>query len=138
MVKTAYFWLFFLSFLFPLEFVVEPYLQNAVPNSIIIMWETDSNSDTRVEWGTSTFLGNNTSGTAFYNYGNSQIHTVLLDGLNPDTRYYYRAITSNLSSEIYDFITPADPESESSLKIIAMSDYFVNIMFQSQLRHGTS
>ncbi|RMZ49350.1 hypothetical protein EB821_02695 [Candidatus Marinimicrobia bacterium PRS2] len=104
------------------SFVVEPYLQNAMPNSIYILWETDSNADTRVEWGTSTFLGNNTSGTAFYNTGNSQIHTVLLNGLDPGNRYYYRAVTSNLSSEIYDFITPSDPSSESSLKIIAMSD----------------
>ena len=122
MVHTGIIVALLFSFLFPLEFEVEPYLQSATPNSIFILWETDSNADTRVEWGTSTFLGNNTSGTAFYNYGNSQIHTVLLDGLNPDTRYYYRAVTSNLSSEIYDFITPADPESESSLKIIAMSD----------------
>ena len=122
MVQTGIIGTLLISFLFPLEFEVEPYLQNATPNSIIIMWETDSNSDTRVEWGTSTFLGNNTSGTAFYNSGSSQIHTVLLDGLDPSTRYYYRAVTSSLSSEIYDFITPADPSSESSLKIIAMSD----------------
>ena len=66
------------------SFVVEPYLQSATPNSIYILWETDSNADTRVEWGTSTFLGNNTSGTAFYNTGNSQIHTVLLNGLDPE------------------------------------------------------
>lgn len=122
MVQTGIFGILLFSFLFPLEFVVDPYLQNANPNSIIIMWETDSNADTRVEWGTSTFLGNNTSGTAFYNNGNSQIHTVMLDGLVPGTRYYYRAVTSSLSSEIYDFITPADPTSESSLKIIVMSD----------------
>ena len=102
--------------------MVEPYLQNASTNSIYILWETDSNSDTRVEWGISTFLGNNTSGTAFYNSGSSQIHTVQLTDLQPDTRYYYRTVTSTLISEIYDFITPADPSSESSLKIIAMSD----------------
>ena len=31
------------------SFVVEPYLQSATPNSIYILWETDSNADTRVE-----------------------------------------------------------------------------------------
>ena len=122
MLQTGIIWILFLSFLFPLEFVVKPYLQNATPNSIYILWETDSNSDTRVEWGTSTFLGNITSGTALYNSGNSQIHTVQLTDLQPDTRYYYRTVTSTLSSENYDFITPADPSSESSLKIVAMSD----------------
>ena len=29
------------SFLFPVSLVVDPYLQNATPNSMTIMWETD-------------------------------------------------------------------------------------------------
>ena len=57
MVLNAYIVLLFVTFLFPLEFVVEPYLQNSTPNSIYILWETDSNSDSQVEWGSSIFLG---------------------------------------------------------------------------------
>ena len=50
------------------------------------------------------------------------MHTVQLTGLQPSTRYFYRSVTSDLVSQIYDFITPPDPDSESSFKIAAMSD----------------
>ena len=120
--KLSFYSLMLLTFLFPLEFVVEPYLQNATPNSIYILWETDSNSDSHIEWGTTISLVQLTEGTAFTNSGNSKIHTVLISDLDPDTRYYYRAITSGLISQIYDFITSPDPSSESSFKIVAMSD----------------
>ena len=108
--------------LFSVELVVKPYLQSATPTSMSILWETDSNSHSQIEWGTTISMGYLTEGTAFTNSGNSKIHTVLISDLSPDTRYYYRAITSGLISQIYDFITPPDPSSESSFKIVAMSD----------------
>ena len=122
MPKTAYIWILYLSFLFPLEFVVEPYLQSATQSSIYILWETDSNSDSRVEWGTTTSLGEVINGTAITSYGSYKIHTVQLTGLYTSTRYYYRVATGSLTSDIYDFIMPPDPISESSFKIVAMSD----------------
>ena len=39
-----------IGFLFPVDLVVAPYLQNATPNSMTIMWETDSESPSIVEW----------------------------------------------------------------------------------------
>ncbi|MDP6853175.1 MAG: fibronectin type III domain-containing protein [Candidatus Marinimicrobia bacterium] len=107
---------------FSQSFVVEPYLQHAEPASIHILWETNENEDTRVEWGTTPMLGYNTSGTAFTNTGASQIHTVQLTGLSPDTRYYYRTVTSTLYSAVYDFFTPPLPQDNQSFKIVAMSD----------------
>ena len=53
------------SLLFPVEIVVDPYLQNATPNSIKILWETDSDSQTIIEWGVSPFLTESTTGTSF-------------------------------------------------------------------------
>ena len=44
------------GFLLSVNLVVDPYLQNATPNSIHILWETDSESQTIVEWGLSPFL----------------------------------------------------------------------------------
>ena len=111
-------------FLFPVELVVEPYLQNATPNSMHILWETDSDSQSIVEWGMYVFLSESTTGSSFYNYENSKIHTVELIDLTPNTRYYYRVVVGNYESysELYDFITPPEPSSEASFKIIAMSD----------------
>ena len=122
MAKTVYFGLLFISFLFSQEFMVKPYLQSATQSSIYILWETDSNSDSRVEWGASPSLGEITTGTAITNYGSYQLHTVQLTGLHTSMKYYYRAVTGTLSSDIYDFILPPDPITESSFRIVAMSD----------------
>ena len=112
--KTAYLGILYLSFLFSQEFVVEPYLQSATQSSIYILWETDSNADSRVEWGAWPALGEITTGTAITSYGSNKLHTVQLTGLQTSKRYYYRVVTGELTSEIYDFIVPPDPISESS------------------------
>ena len=124
MLKVLFIVIFLCGFSFPVNLVVEPYLQNATPNSINILWETDSDSQTIVEWGLSPFLTESTSGVSFSNYGNSRIHTVELVNLNPNTRYYYRTIVGDYESYsgLHDFITPPEPSSEQSFRIIAMSD----------------
>ena len=124
MSKTAYIGVIFVSMLISQEFIVQPYLQNATPNSISILWETDSDSPSIVEWGLVQFLNESTSGNSFTNYGNSKIHTVELTDLTPNTRYYYRVVVGNYGSysDLHDFITPPDPSSEASFRIIAMSD----------------
>ena len=38
-------------------FLIKPYLQDAEPNSIKIMWETTTEDESIVEWGTSQKLG---------------------------------------------------------------------------------
>ena len=49
--NRIYFILLFIGLLFPTELIVKPYLQNATPNSMHILWETDSNLLSIVEWG---------------------------------------------------------------------------------------
>ena len=102
--------------------MVEPYLQSPTQSSIYILWETDSDSESKVEWGTWPELGEITFGTAITSYGSNKLHTVQLTGLHTSRRYFYRVITGSLISEIYNFIMPPDPISESSFKIVAMSD----------------
>ena len=60
MLKVLFIVIFLCGFSFPVNLVVEPYLQNATPNSINILWETDSDSQTIVEWGLSPFLTEST------------------------------------------------------------------------------
>ena len=93
--KKIYILLTLFALLFPVELVVKPYLQNATPNSMHILWETDSNSLSIVEWGQQVFLSESTTGSSFSNYGSSRIHTVELNNLEPNTEYYYRVVVGN-------------------------------------------
>ena len=42
--------------------------------------------------------------------------------MEPETRYYYRVVYDENYSGVYNFITPPEPSSENSFRIIAMSD----------------
>ena len=114
----------FVNTLFSVDFFVKPYLQNATANSINILWETDTNSQTIVEWGEYVFLTETTNGASINNYGDSRIHTVEILNLSPNTRYYYRVVLGDYESysELYNFITPPEPNSNNNFRIIAMSD----------------
>ncbi|MGB0916695.1 MAG: fibronectin type III domain-containing protein [Flavobacteriales bacterium] len=102
--------------------VVKPYLQNAEPTSIHVMWETTSDNSTSVDYGTSASLGTMVSGTAITGSGASQVHDVELSGLQPATKYFYKTITGSLESDVYHFRTPPLKSSEASFNIVAMSD----------------
>ncbi len=121
--------LFFLSLSLSVSFAiysqnikVQPYLQDATPNSIYILWETDSGEESTVEWGLSPALGNTTVGTATPSDGSSRIHEVQLENLERFTKYYYRVITGSATSEVFSFKTPPFPTDNESFRIVAMSD----------------
>ncbi|MFK5974747.1 MAG: fibronectin type III domain-containing protein [Flavobacteriaceae bacterium] len=112
------------------EFIVEPYLQDANPNSITIMWETSSGEESVVEWGTSNKLGKKTKGIAFdVNFSASRIHEVNIKDLQRFTTYYYRVKTGKLRSDIFQFKTPPFASDEESFKIIAMSDMQIDSQY---------
>ncbi|WP_282160981.1 fibronectin type III domain-containing protein [Ulvibacterium marinum] len=105
------------------SFLVRPYLQDASPNSIKILWETSSGEESIVEWGLTPKLGQKDVGIAYdVNFSESRIHEVKIDGLKRFTEYYYRVITENATSDIFQFKTPPFAEDDESFKIVAMSD----------------
>ena len=86
------------------------------------MWESTSGEETKVHWGENSDLGFTTFGNAENSIDDHQIHDVHLSNLSANTRYYYKVVTDTLESDIYDFVTPATPENEASLRLVAMSD----------------
>ena len=105
------------------EFIINPYLQDAEPTSIIIMWETSFGEESVVEWGTTPKLGQKTTGKAFdVNFSESRVHKVDLSGLKRFTEYYYRVKTGSLLSDIFQLKTPPFPDEAESFNLIAMSD----------------
>ncbi len=103
--------------------VVSPYLQDATPTSINIMWETSQGGNNIVYWDTLKTLQNNTQRIfSTVNHDSSQIHRAQLTELSPSTTYYYKVKTGDVESNVYHFTTPPLPEEEKSFQIVAMSD----------------
>lgn len=70
-----------------------PYLQIGTPNSIIIKWQTNTNCDTKVNYGTS--LLSLTSQTI--NSVLTKDHEIRISGLTPETKYFYTIGTSAIT-----------------------------------------
>jgi hypothetical protein len=104
-------------------FRVRPYLQDAAPEAITIMWETSEGEESVVEWGLSPQLGNTSTGLSFsVNQSGSRIHEVNLRGLQRLSLYYYRVKTGELTSDIYQFKTPPFARDKRPINFVAMSD----------------
>ncbi|MGB5556223.1 MAG: fibronectin type III domain-containing protein, partial [Flavobacteriaceae bacterium] len=79
--------------------LIQPYLQDATPNSIKIAWETSTGEESIVEYGTSPKLGKKATGIAFdINFSSSRVHEVKLEDLKRFTDYYYRVRTGKAVS----------------------------------------
>jgi len=77
------------------EISVQPWLQNADPHSMTIMWETIGGEESLVAWGLTDTLGQWSEGFSEGIEDNSFIHTVVIEGLEPATRYHYRVLPRN-------------------------------------------
>ncbi len=69
----------------PTGIVRGPYLQNATPQSVTIMWRTSENTSSKVWYGTSLTTLDQTAEDSNLKTD----HTMRISGLNPDTKYYY-------------------------------------------------
>lgn len=118
--------LFLLSFSqftsFSQDFTINPYLQNAEPNSIVVMWEYSDFGVSYIEWGETIALGNIDSTTYQYTSYPACVFTAFIGGLEEGTKYYYRVVTGSSVSNTYDFITPTISSQEEPINIVLMSD----------------
>ncbi|SIQ29771.1 purple acid phosphatase family protein [Maribacter ulvicola] len=104
-------------------FLVQPYLQDANPTEMTIMWETSLGEESMVEYGTSPKLGKRARGIAYdINFNESRVHEVKITGLKRFTEYYYKVKTGKLVSNIYQFKTPPFASDNESFHLLAMSD----------------
>jgi hypothetical protein len=78
-------------------------------NKMLILWQLKETKSCFVEWGTDTTYSAGQSTTQ--ETGASHIHKILLTGLNPETKYYYRVVCDTVYVKKGDFITGANPSS---------------------------
>ncbi|WP_339885050.1 metallophosphoesterase family protein [Polaribacter vadi] len=116
--------LFLAQFLFSQKIEIKPYLQDAEPTSIKIMWQTDFGEESIVHWGLNeNNLKNKTKGTAFdINFTDKSVHEVSLSELKRFTTYYYKVQTGKAVSEVYQFKTPPFSGFSKKINLVAMSD----------------
>ncbi len=108
-----------------------PYIHHITESSATIMWETDIESKSVVEYGPTESLGgraesqselkelgtdmNDPSSLVFAN-----INSVTIEGLEPDTRYYYQVRSLREPSEVYSFRTM--PRAGGSFRFVVYGD----------------
>lgn len=99
-----------------------PYLQNETPTSIVVRWRTD------VATATCVFLGASvdTLATATLNLSPTTEHIVSLDGLQPDTRYFYAVGTDTAilagPSMLHFFSTAPPPGTQKPTRLWVVGD----------------
>ena len=102
---------------------VGPFLQDAEPDSITVVWETDgADGVPSVEYGPTEMLGSTASGSSEASDGGAWIHRATLTGLAPDAGTHYRARTATRCSEVHTFRTPPDAASEVPFRFVAYAD----------------
>jgi hypothetical protein len=102
--------------------VVGPFLQSATPTSITVVWETNGEEESRVDYGTTPALGQTAHGSVVDGSAGSLIHKTIIADLNPGTYYYYRVTTAGTASAVLHFRTPPLSSWESSYRFLAYSD----------------
>ena len=98
-----------------------PYLQQQTDHSIIVRWRTDVATDSVVRYGTSSAALNLNSSES----ESTTEHTVLLNGLSPDTEYFYSIGNSAgtiAGDATYHFGTSPVPGDAANTRIWVIGD----------------
>jgi hypothetical protein len=104
------------------QLVAGPWLQRPTPTSMVIGFESATDTISEVLWGPSPMLGNQTFGDWLTSSAGTHIHHVELTNLQPGTRYWYLVRTESIFSNTWSFTTPPLGEDEAPLTFLAISD----------------
>jgi acid phosphatase type 7 len=119
----------------PANLVKGPYLQIGTPTSMIVRWETDIASDTKVAYGTSSTALTSTVG----NPSSLTSHSVLITGLSPYTKYYYSVGTTSAviqSGADNYFVTSPLPDTEAKYRFWVTGDCGNNSTNQTNCKNA--
>jgi len=108
-----------------------PYLQSTSPTTCILRWRTDVKTDSKVNYGLTRSYGDVIQNTELL-----LDHEVKIEGLNPDTKYFYRigstALTLEDGSQNYFFTAPSKGTIQA-LRIWALGDFGNGTIGQQQV-----
>jgi len=104
------------------QLMLVPYLQTPSTNSIYVCWHDTLSNLTSVEYGNTSALGQVTIGTNEIISSEYRWHTVKLTGLQPNTEYFYKAVSGSGSSLVYNFRTLPDSNYTGKIRFLLYSD----------------
>ena len=104
------------------QLILVPYLQEPLPNSIYVCWHDTLASTTSVEYGATESLGEIVTGTSEIIADAYRWHSVKLTNLQPNTEYFYKAISGSGESKVYSFKTLPDDSFKGKLRFLLLSD----------------
>lgn len=109
-------------------FIKKPYCNTPTDSTIRVVWETPEGAPVGsvVEFGTTKALGTKVTGPDGWNIaGEGNIHEVLISGLQPFTKYYYRVGNgSGVDTDTNTFKTAPAPG--TNFRLIGLSDIHDN------------
>lgn len=113
----------------PVDIIKGPYLQQLTPNSIVIMWETNTAAGSRVDYWITPEEPYSVEGPT-----SVKIHEIELSGLAADTPYYYTVTSGGTTSEPNTFATA--PATERSFRFVAYGDTRTNASAHAAVIQG--
>ena len=99
-----------------------PYLQAQGTNTMTVCWHDISTTGTGVQYGLDSTLGLAMTGSSEVISDPYRWHTVKLNGLQPNTRYFYKVQSGGAESAMYAFKTLPDPTYKGKLRFLLLSD----------------
>ncbi|MFC1504834.1 fibronectin type III domain-containing protein, partial [Spirochaetota bacterium] len=104
--------------------IMSPYLQAMTKNYIYVLVECNSTTTVTVEYGTTTSYGMSATTESYETTSaGTRIHNVRLTGLNPNTRYHYRARQGSGSwTQDYSFNTLVNEG--TPFRFAVMADFY--------------
>ena len=111
----------------------DPYLQSPTPTSIYVSWHSTETTNTIVQYGTTTALGQQTNGS-YQDISGKIWHTVKLEGLTPGTEYFYKVISGTDVSDICSFKTINNPTTSGEhVRFLLLGDSRTDIYRTSEI-----
>ncbi|MCP4069437.1 MAG: metallophosphoesterase family protein [Phycisphaeraceae bacterium] len=101
---------------------VGPFLQDAEPTSVWVVWETEGEARSEVRHGPTPKLGRVARGDSIPGQDGSRIHHVMLEGLDPDASHYYAIDAEGDRGGTFRFRTPPNRDAGHAFRFVVYSD----------------
>ncbi len=107
----------------PPDSAIYPYLQSPTESSIYISWHASNSPKSLIKYGETEKLELSQLGGVHIFGDSTTYHTVKLENLQPNTTYYYQAISDTMKSKIFKFKTaPSLGEKKGHIRFAIFGD----------------